>query len=96
LNQKFWNYTFDDMGYFDVVANVHYILQMTSKKDLTFIGWSQGTTQMFIAAQGPDREYLNSHVQLGTNIWFQTFFQYFPISIPAKTMRNCKRRYFGG
>lgn len=64
LNQKFWNYTFDDMGYFDVVANVHYILQMTSKKDLTFIGWSQGTTQMFIAAQGPDREYLNSHVNL--------------------------------
>lgn len=64
LNKEFWNYTFDDMGYFDVVANVQYTLSATSKKDLTFVGWSQGTTQMFIAAQGPDRDYLSSHVNL--------------------------------
>jgi len=64
LNKEFWNYTFDDMGMFDVVANVKYVLNATSRKDLTFVGWSQGTTQMFIAAQGPDREYLNKHVNL--------------------------------
>ena len=64
FDKKFWNYTFDDMGYFDVVANVRYVVETTSKKDLTFVGWSQGTTQMFIAAQGPDREYLNAHVNL--------------------------------
>eukprot|EP00434_Breviolum_minutum_P034673 symbB.v1.2.030691.t3/scaffold3488.1/size55655/5 len=64
FNQKFWNYTFEDMGYFDVSANVRYVLTTTSKSDLTFVGWSQGTTQMFIAAQGPDRDYLKSHVNL--------------------------------
>ena len=63
-NKKFWNYTFDDMGYFDVVANVHKILKTTQKKDLTFVGWSQGTTQMFIAGQGPDKDYLREHVNL--------------------------------
>ncbi len=64
FNKKFWNYTFEEMGYFDVSANVRYILTTTSKSDLTFVGWSQGTTQMFIAAQGPDRDYLRSHVNL--------------------------------
>eukprot|EP00913_Durusdinium_trenchii_P034408 g32189.t1 len=64
LDKQFWNYTFDDMGYFDVVANVRYILNATSRKDLTFVGWSQGTSQMFVAAQGPDRDYLKSHVNL--------------------------------
>merc|ERR1712232_845741 len=31
---------------------------------LTFVGWSQGTTQMFIAATGPRRSFLESHVNL--------------------------------
>lgn len=47
--KKFWNFTFAEMGRFDVPANIKYILAHTGKADLTFIGWSQGTSQFFVA-----------------------------------------------
>jgi len=64
LNKEFWDYTFDDMGNNDVIANVKHILGITLKGTLTFVGWSQGTTQMFIAAQGRHKAYLDKHVNL--------------------------------
>jgi pimeloyl-ACP methyl ester carboxylesterase len=64
FNEKFWEYTFDDMGNSDVIANVEHILGATQKDTLTFVGWSQGTTQMFIAAQGKHKRYLDKHVNL--------------------------------
>ncbi|CAE7194270.1 Lipf [Symbiodinium natans] len=64
LNKEFWNFTFDEMATFDVVANVRYVLNVSSQQKLTFIGWSQGTTQMFIAAQAQHKEYLDMHVNL--------------------------------
>ena len=44
-----------------MVADVRYVLEHTKKSDLTFVGWSQGSTQVFIAGQGPDTEYLAEH-----------------------------------
>ena len=64
LNKEFWNYTFDDMARFDVVANVRYALHVSGQERLTFVGWSQGSTQMFIAAQGEHKDFLNEHVNL--------------------------------
>jgi len=37
------------MGRFDVPANIGYILNQTGKANLTFVGWSQGTSQFFVA-----------------------------------------------
>lgn len=64
LNKKFWDYTFEDMANFDVPTNVEKVLEATGKKDLTFVGWSQGTTQMFIAASRSQRSFLESRVNL--------------------------------
>lgn len=46
---KFFDFTFDDMGKYDVSSNVDYILDYTNNKKLTYIGHSQGTMQFFIA-----------------------------------------------
>merc|ERR1719265_1368568 len=40
FNKKFWDYTFDDMGRLDVIANVKHVLNSTQKESLTYIGWS--------------------------------------------------------
>ena len=48
----FWNFTFEDMGRFDVHANVDFVLGHTGRKDLTFLAWSQGSTQFAQAALG--------------------------------------------
>lgn len=50
-SRAFWNFTFVKMGHYDVPANVRYILQNTSKPNLTFVGWSQGSSQFFVAMQ---------------------------------------------
>jgi hypothetical protein len=40
------------------------VISATQQKAVTFIGWSQGTTQMFIAAQGKHKAYLDDHINL--------------------------------
>mmetsp|Transcript_12216 Transcript_12216/g.25680 ORF Transcript_12216/g.25680 Transcript_12216/m.25680 type:complete len:419 (-) Transcript_12216:96-1352(-) len=64
LNKQFWNFTFDDMATFDVVANIRYALNVSAKATLSFVGWSQGSTQMFIAAQDKHKDFLDLHVNL--------------------------------
>eukprot|EP00937_MAST-01D_sp_MAST-1D-sp2_P004801 g4801.t1 len=50
--ERFWNFTFEEMGRFDVSANVDYVLARTGRADLTFLAWSQGATQFAQAAVG--------------------------------------------
>ena len=76
LNKEFWNFTFDDMATFDVMANIRYALNVSSKQTLTYVGWSQGTTQMFIAAQGQHKEYLSKHVNLFVALSPVTYLKY--------------------
>lgn len=46
---KFWDFTFADMGRYDVPANFKYVLDFTGKKRMAYVGHSQGTMQMFYA-----------------------------------------------
>jgi pimeloyl-ACP methyl ester carboxylesterase len=46
---EFWDFTFNEMGKYDVPANVDYILEHTGYEDLIYVGHSQGTAQWFIA-----------------------------------------------
>ncbi|KAJ1677811.1 cholesterol esterase, partial [Spiromyces aspiralis] len=47
--REFWDYSIDDIALIDVPACVQFILDMTKAKRLTYIGFSQGTAQMFAA-----------------------------------------------
>lgn len=61
--RKFWNFTFGDMR-LDVVANIRHVINTTLRDTLTYVGWSQGTTQMFIAATGSEKRFVEQHVNL--------------------------------
>mmetsp|Transcript_540 Transcript_540/g.1223 ORF Transcript_540/g.1223 Transcript_540/m.1223 type:complete len:400 (+) Transcript_540:44-1243(+) len=49
LNKQFWNFSFTEMGHYDVPANIDYILGQTGKETLAYVGHSEGTTQFFSA-----------------------------------------------
>lgn len=63
-HHDFWNHSFQEMGRYDVPANIKFILDKTGQEKLTYIGHSQGTTQMFAALTDPEtRDYVNSKVE---------------------------------
>lgn len=46
----FWNFSFHDIGYYDLPAMIDFVLDSTNKTQLTYIGHSQGTTAFFVMA----------------------------------------------
>ncbi|KAJ2163179.1 cholesterol esterase [Coemansia sp. RSA 552] len=48
-DRRFWNYSIDEIAGIDVPTTVDYILEETGATSLAYIGFSQGTTQMFMA-----------------------------------------------
>ncbi|XP_054261605.1 gastric triacylglycerol lipase-like [Macrosteles quadrilineatus] len=48
LDKKFWDFSFHDMGYYDLPAAIDYILQTTDRDKLLFTGFSMGTTLFFV------------------------------------------------
>ncbi|TNV78929.1 hypothetical protein FGO68_gene5820 [Halteria grandinella] len=44
----FWDFDFEDMGTKDVPAEIDFILESTGQEKLSYVGHSEGTTQMFI------------------------------------------------
>lgn len=46
-NQKFWNFTWQQMSEFDLTASVDLVLKETKQEFLYYLGHSQGTMIMF-------------------------------------------------
>ncbi|XP_053698628.1 lipase 1-like [Sabethes cyaneus] len=46
---KFWDFSFHEIGYYDIPALVDYILEQTKAKKVHFVGFSQGAVTSFIA-----------------------------------------------
>ena len=46
---QFWDFTFHEMGEFDVPANLNFILKKTGVSQVIYVGHSQGTIQWFVA-----------------------------------------------
>ncbi|XP_066249536.1 lipase 1-like [Euwallacea similis] len=52
---KFWNFSWDEIGVYDVPANIEYILEKTGAAKLYYVGHSQGCTALFVMmSQRPD------------------------------------------
>jgi hypothetical protein len=52
-SKAFWEFSFQQMGEYDVPGNLQYIAQVTGRKDIVYVGHSQGTSQMFAALSDP-------------------------------------------
>lgn len=61
-DEAFWDFTFSEMGKYDLPAMVDYALKYTSQKDLIYIGHSQGT--MIAFSQLGTNSYLASRIKL--------------------------------
>ena len=46
-DKKYWEFSFPELGDFDMPAQVDFVREKTRAKKITYIGHSQGTTQMF-------------------------------------------------
>jgi len=46
--KEYWNFSFHEMGYYDLPAVIDFILNTTKHSELSYIGHSQGTTQLFV------------------------------------------------
>lgn len=63
-DQDFWNFSFQEMALYDIPANIKFVLEKTNQEKLTWIGHSQGTTQMFAALSDPKTsDYVNNHIE---------------------------------
>ena len=63
FSKSFWDFSFQEMGNRDQPAIVEYILRVTGRKKLVYIGHSQGTTQMFAGLSDPaSTDFLNQKV----------------------------------
>lgn len=47
--EKFFDFSFSELATYDLPAQVNMVLQKTGRANLTYIGHSAGTTQMFYA-----------------------------------------------
>lgn len=47
--ERFWDYSFEEMAKYDQPALFKFVLERTGAKNVTYVGHSQGTTQMFCA-----------------------------------------------
>lgn len=48
-SQEYWNFTFHEMGVYDMPANLDYIINQTGSPKIFYVGHSQGTQQFWIA-----------------------------------------------
>ncbi|KAG5881587.1 hypothetical protein JTB14_034807 [Gonioctena quinquepunctata] len=48
--KKFWDFSFEDCGYYDLPAKIDYIIGKTGLERIFYIGHSQGTSQYFAMA----------------------------------------------
>ncbi len=61
-DDRFWNFSLDEFALFDIPDTINYILNVTGQTSLTYIGFSQGSSQAFAALSvNPD---LNDKINL--------------------------------
>ncbi|XP_020293835.1 lipase 3-like [Pseudomyrmex gracilis] len=61
-NRSFWNFSYHELGIYDLPAMIDYILNVTKHEKIIYIGHSEGTTQFFTMASEKHR--YNSKISL--------------------------------
>lgn len=49
-DHKFWNFSWHEIGIYDLPASIDYILNVTNSTSLYYVGHSQGSTTMYVMA----------------------------------------------
>lgn len=70
----FYNFSWHQIGYYDIPANIDFILNMTRKDKLQYVGHSQGGTTFLVMAS--TRNEYNEKIQLATLLAPATFMEH--------------------
>lgn len=76
----FWDFSWEEMGTYDIPAIIDFVLAKTGQSQVSYVGHSEGTTQIFAAASlAPAyyKEKMNIFVALG----------------PATFISNCEAKF---
>ncbi|XP_043522896.1 lipase 3-like [Frieseomelitta varia] len=49
-DKEFWDFSWHEVGYYDLPATIDYILEYTGHAELYYVGYSQGTTAFYVMA----------------------------------------------
>ncbi|XP_076665763.1 lipase 3 isoform X2 [Andrena cerasifolii] len=49
-DREFWDFSWHEIGYYDLPATIDYILEQTGSTELYYVGYSQGTTAFYVMA----------------------------------------------
>ena len=60
--EKFWQFSFDQMGHHDLPTMLNYVLHLTKQEKLTYIGHSMGTMAFWVMMNS--RPWMNAKVQI--------------------------------
>ncbi|XP_054002055.1 lipase 3-like isoform X1 [Hylaeus anthracinus] len=60
-DKEFWNFSWHEVGYYDLPATIDYILEQTGYTKLYYVGYSQGTTAFYVMAS--ERSEYNSKIK---------------------------------
>ena len=61
--KAYWDFSFDDYGKYDNVANMKYIYDFTGGKKVSYYGYSLGTTQGFYSLARLEESFFAEHAQ---------------------------------
>lgn len=69
--ETFWDFSWDEIGRFDLPAMIDYALRATNQPTLNYVGFSQGTTSFFVmASERPDyNNKISLMVALSPVVW---------------------------
>ncbi|KAI5651808.1 alpha/beta hydrolase fold domain-containing protein [Phthorimaea operculella] len=49
-DDRYWAFSWDEIGFYDLPASIDYILQATGRTQVKYVGFSQGTTSFYVMA----------------------------------------------
>ncbi|XP_017844959.2 lipase 1 [Drosophila busckii] len=64
VDRAYWNFSFHEIGYYDLAAKIDFVLQQTGKSKLSYVGHSQGTTSIFVLTSSRPEYNEKLHVML--------------------------------
>ena len=71
-SKEYWNFSFHEMGLYDLPAMVNHALEKTNQPNLTYIGHSQGSSQAFVLCSlKPDfcKQKMKAFISLGPAVF---------------------------
>ena len=92
---NYWEFSFQEMAQYDIPAMIRYVLEATRQGNITYVGYSQGNSQMFAALSDPETsDWLNqkiSHFIALAPVVYMNKVSNLPIKIAAKMGRSVNK-----